>query len=250
MKKILFLFFLGMWTTLFAKDYALIVTIGAYKHTVSLAGAHQDNVAYRAILKKWNVHNIISLEDSEATRKNILYHLSEIANKLQKNDNFYMFFSGHGSSLYDDLYSMKFQQAGLTQVLKDSGAILPYDFDPHNISKAVLIGKRDLRPYLKKIDSKIREGIIVFDACYSEQSIRDEDNKKSINRTPHILTESKGYPYKHIVYIASSISRAKSGKFSPILEVCLRQKFVLENVKNCINKKMEKSFQIPVILMN
>ncbi len=248
MRKILFVLFWGMGATLFAKDYALIITIGNYKHTTLLSGSHQDNLAYRAILKKWGVNNIVSLEDAQATRKNILYHLSSIAQKLKKDDRFYMFFSGHGSSLYDELYSAKFQQAGLTQLLKDSGAILPYDFDPKHISQTVLIGKRDLRPHLEEIDSKVAHGIIIFDACYSEQSIRDGNTQKSINRTPNILTISDDYPYKHIIYIASSITEAKSGKFSSILKSCLSQKFVLQSVKSCINGKMDKSFQIPVIL--
>ncbi len=247
MKKVLlFIFLLG--TVLFAKDYALVITLGNYKYTTSLNGSHQDNFNYKTILKKWGVSNIVSLEDAQATRKNILYHLSSMTKKIKKGDRFYMFFSGHGSSLYDAQYSAKFQQAGLTQLLKDSGVILPYDFNPKKISQTVLIGKRDLRPYLEKIDSKVAQGIIVFDACYSEQSIRNGNSQKSINRTPNILTSSRGYPYENIIYIASSITEAKSGKFSPILKRCMNDVFLLSDVKECINEKMDKSFQIPVIL--
>jgi len=248
MKKIFFsLIFIAV-NIVFAKDYALIVTIGHYKNTSSLQGAHQDNIMYREILKKWNVHNIISLEDSEATRKNILYHLSSISNKIQKNDRFYMFFSGHGSSLYDELYSMKFQLTGLTEQLRDSGVIFPYDFDSEDISQTILIGKRDLRPLLEKIDLKISFGFIVFDACYGEASIRGREGETSINRTPNILTDNTGYPYKNIVYVASSITEAQSGKFSMVLERCMESKFSLEQFKECVNRKMDKGLQIPVIL--
>ena len=246
--KIIFFIFIWVGTVLFAKDYALIITIGHYKHTTSLSGSHHDNFVYKEILKKWGVSNIVSLEDAQATRKNILYHLSSLTKKMKKGDRFYMFFSGHGSSLYDAQYSAKFQQAGLTKLLKDSGVILPYDFNPKKISQTVLIGKRDLRPYLETIDSKVEQGIIVFDACYSEQSIRNGNSQKSINRTPNILTSSNGYPYKNIIYIASSITEAKSGKFSPILKSCMHDVFLLSDVKKCINKKMDKSFQIPVVL--
>lgn len=250
MKKIFFTFLFMAVTIVSAKDYALIVTIGHYKNVTFLQGAHQDNIVYREILKKWDVHNIISLKDSEATRKNILYHLSSIARKIQKNDRFYMFFSGHGSSLYDALYSIKFQLAGLTEELRDSGVILPYDFDPKEISQTILIGKRDLRPQLEKIDLKINSGLIVIDACYSEHTIRGDAADNIINRTPNILTQSNGYPYEHIVYIASSITEAQSGKFGAILSSCLKQKFVLKDLKRCINIKMDKSLQIPVVLSN
>jgi len=243
MKKILFSFILLTVNMLFAKDYALIITIGKYENTSSLKGAHQDNIIFREILKKWDSHNIVSLEDSEATRKNILYHLSSIANRIQKNDRFYMFFSGHGSSLFDELYSMKFQLAGLTEQLKDSGVILPYDFNPKKISKTILIGKRDIRPYLEEIDAKIDFGLIVFDACYSESSIRGSKAQKMINRTPNILTDNTGHPYENIVYVASSITKARSGRFSRVLESCIEPTFDLEKFKKCLDRKMDKGGQ-------
>lgn len=250
MKKIFFILLFITINSIFAKDYALIITIGHYKNVTSLQGVHQDTIVYRDILKKWDIHNIVSLEDTEATRKNILYHLSSIARKIEKNDRFYMFFSGHGSSLFDEAYSMKFQAAGLTEMLRDSGVIFPYDFSSENIEKTVIIGKRDLRPYLEKIDQKIKSGLIVIDACYSEQAIRGDDTDYIINRTPNILTQSNGYPYEHIVYIASSITEAQSGKFGAILSSCLKQKFVLNDVKKCLNTKMDKRLQIPVVLSN
>jgi len=192
------------------------------------------------------VSNIVSLEDSEATKKNILYHLEDISNKIENNDRFFMFFSGHGSSLYDNAYSMKFQKAGLTEKLRDSAAIFPYNFDPEDIEKSLIIGKTDLRTHLEKIDAKIRSGLIVFDACYSEQAIRSDRMHKQ--QTPHILTSSKGYPYTNIIYIASSITEAESGKFSVVLQSCLDKVIVVADIRECINRKMNKSVQIPVVL--
>jgi len=232
----------------FAKDYALIVSIGTYKYINNLAGATIDSQTYSKILKRLNIKNIVVLENADATRKNILYQLSEIAEKIEKNDRFYMFFSGHGSSLYDPLYSAKFQQVGLTETMKDTGVIFPYDFNPEYIKNSIIIGSVDLRPLFEKIDKKIENGLIVFDACYSEMSIRN-GKQQNINRTPNILTQSSGYPYDNITYIASSITEAKRGKFSAILDECIGKNFVLENVKHCLNRKMQKSFQIPVVLM-
>ncbi len=237
-------------TFLFSKEYALIVTIEHYARLSPLKGVHEDNIVYRKILQKWGVENIVSLEDANATAANILYHLERIAEKIEPGDSFYMFFSGHGSSLYDDLYGMRFQQAGLTEILRDSGAILPYDFDPDHIAKTVIIGKRDLYPILMKIDEKIKFALIVFDACYSESSIRGIDEGEQEDRTPNILTESEGYPYEHIIYIASSITKAQTGIFSHVLYQCSSQKFNLKQLKRCLNNKMDKGFQIPVVLGN
>lgn len=243
-------FWLLLSTLLFSKEYALIVTIEQYARLPQLKGVDEDNKIYRKILQKWGVDNIVSLKDSEATAGNILDHLEKIEEKIEPGDSFYMFFSGHGSSLYDDLYGIRFQQAGLTDILRDSGAILPYDFDPEQIAKTVIIGKRDLRPILMKMDEKIKFALIVFDACYSESSIRSIDEEAQKGRTPNILTESEDYPYEHIIYVASSITKAQTGVFSHVLYQCLSQKFNLEQLKRCLNNKMDKGFQIPVVLGN
>ncbi len=231
---------------LHAKGYGLIVTIGTYAHLPKLEGADRDREIYEAILRRGGVERIVVLHDQEATRDNILVQLHHIADQIGKRDHFYMFFSGHGSSLYDDLYGMKFQQAGLTALLKDSGAILPYDFDPMHLTDTVIIGKRDLRALLMQIDHKVAFGLVVFDACYSESSIRGEN--RQINRTPHILTDASGYPYQKIIYVASSIDNAQAGIFAPSLEACLDLTFVLDRFKRCLNHKMQKGYQIPAVL--
>ena len=102
---------------LMAKDYALVVTIGKYKHSKGLKGANIDRKIYHKILKKWGISNIISLHNHQATAKNILFYLADIAHKIQKGDRFYMFFSGHGSSLRDPLRTVYYQEAGLTALL-------------------------------------------------------------------------------------------------------------------------------------
>ena len=246
-KVVLYLLFFS--SLLFSKEYAFIVTIGDYCHINNLKGANQDNKIYRKILKKWNIKNVVSLKNEEATKKNILHHLALFAKKIKKNDTFYMFFSGHGSSLYDEAYSLQFQEAGLTSLLRESGVIFPYDFNPKHIKSSIIIGKRDLKPYLKVIDKKIKKGIIVFDACYSEQSIRS-NRQKVFYHTANILTQSDGYPYQNITYIASSITQAKSGKFSSILNKCLKKETIINKLKYCISRKIGKSFQIPIVLSN
>lgn len=252
MKTLLLLMSMAL-QPLLATDYALVIGIGTYQNSSiqKLSKSHQDVESYKRILESWNVANTnrTILLNANATKNNIMTKLSSIANNIQKNDRFFMFFSGHGTSLFDENYSQQLQQAGLTSIMKDSGAILPYDFNPKKISKTLIIGKRNLRQYIKKIDRKGIKSLIVFDACFAENSIRNNANRW-INRTPHILTDNKSYPYQNIVYIASSIIQSQSGKFSPILEKCLKQSKNLTKLKGCINRKIGNSMQIPAILAN
>jgi len=252
MKKLLLLYLIYL--PLFATDYALIITIGNYKDRAipKLRNYKTDIKNYNEILYNYRVNskNIYKLVNDKATKKNIKNSLSSIAHKIKKNDRFFMFFSGHGTSLFDENYSQQLQEAGLTNIMKSSGAILPYNFDSKNINKTLIIGKRDFRPQLKKIDLKGVESLVVFDACFSENSIRRE-SIKWINRTPNILTKSGSYPYKNIVYIASSIIQSQSGRFSPILKSCLNNRNIeLISLKSCINTKIRGSMQIPAILAN
>jgi hypothetical protein len=245
-----------MWLTLqslLATDYALIIGIEKYQNSKvpKLSKSKQDVESYKRILNSWNVPrtNRTILLNAHATKANIINSLSLIASKLKKDNRFFMFFSGHGTSLFDENYDDQLQKAGLTKIMENSGAILPYDFNPKRISETLIIGKRSLRKYLNKIDKKGVQSLIVFDACFAENSIRNQSNKW-INRTPHILTNNKTYPYQNIVYIASSIIQSQSGKFSPILELCLNQSRNLNKLKQCVNQKIGNSMQIPAILAN
>ena len=126
--------------------------------------------------------------------------------------------------------------------------VLPYDYNPKNVIKTILIGKRDFRPLLAKIDDKVSQGFIVFDACYSKNSIRNNHKNIYQNVTASLLTTVKGYPYDNIVYIASSSTEAKAGKFSPLLDSCIENRLDVSAVKMCLNHKFRKSPQIPVFL--
>ena len=252
MKKLLPLLYL-ITLPLFPTDYALIIGIGSYQNSFipKLKQLQIDITNYNEILYNYGVEskNICRLINLNATKENIKNKLLSITKKIKKNDRFFIFFSGHGTSLFDENYSQALQEAKLTNLMMHSGAILPYDFNPKYISKTIIIGKRDLKPYLHKIDKKGAEVLIVFDACFAENSIRNSSGKE-INRTPNILTDSKNYPYENIVYIASSIIQSQSGRFSPILKNCLIQSQNLNTIKYCINKNINTSMQIPVILAN
>ncbi len=233
MKKILWTLILASNIGL-ATNYGLIVGISDYKNIGSLGGVDNDIQIYENILKKWEIHKLVTLNNQGATKVDILNNLNTIAKQIKKGDKFFMFFSGHGTNLNDIAYTDALQKAGLSESMKDSGAILPYDFNKNSIRDTIIIGK-NLKKILKGIDDKISTGLIMFDACFSGNSIRDNKGKK-INQTPYILTHSDGYPYKNIDYIASSVIESNPGKFSPILEKCLTT-YQLNDIKNCINSE-------------
>jgi hypothetical protein len=252
MKSIIILIFLTL-QPLLAKDFALVIGIGKYQDSSvkELSYSGKDIQSYLRILSNLGVSkkSIKVLKNNQATKVNIINSLSFIAHHIKKSDRFFMFFSGHGTSLFDEKYGQKLQNAGLIESMENSGAILPYDFNPNKLSQTLIIGKKKLREHLNTIDKKEVKSLVVFDACFAEKSIRNQ-SKKWINRTPNILTDNRNYPYKNIVYIASSIIQSQSGKFSPILESCLYNNQNLNNLKGCINEKIGDSMQIPAILAN
>lgn len=227
-------------------NYGLIIGIGKYKNIASLHKVDEDIQTYKKILKHWNIKKPIILKNKKATKRNILKSLDNIISKIKRGDRFFMFFSGHGSDFHDETFSKKFKSLKLKKSIKNSGAILPYDFDEHKFRETIIIGKLDLKHRLKKIDKNVTQSLIVFDACFSQNSIKDIRGN-SVNLTPNILTDNKDYPYKHIVYIASSIIQAKAGKFSPILDKCLKDPSLVNKIKSCINNEIGSSMQIPAI---
>jgi len=246
MRAVLLYMVLGL-SVVWSDTYALIVTVGKYARIEGISAARKDARAYSAIAKRLGADTIVKLEDENATRRNIRDSLSRIEAKLKRGDRFFMFFSGHGSSLYDPFYSGAFQAAGMTEMLRDSGVLLPYDFNPERIASTVIVGKRDLRPVLTKIDEKIDFGMVVFDACYTETTVRGEKEVRIVC-TPYILTENEGYPYRHIVYVASSIAEAQSGIFSSVLERCVGSEIDTEHLKACLSRYMRKRVQIPAVI--
>ena len=246
MRLFVWLFVLGK-IVLASQSYALIVTVGKYAHIQGLSKMEQEQRYYREVARKWGATKIDILHNESATKEAVLQKLSHIATHIKKGDRFFFFFSGHGSSLYDPLYSARFQEAGLTEWMRDSGALLPYDFSPADISKSVIIGKRDLRPLLERIDAKVTEGVVVFDACFAETTVRGAEGKELL--TPFLLTESKGYPYRHLIYIASSITEAQSGIFAPVLAVCSTKQLDIASLQICLNRRMAKRAQIPAVIV-
>jgi len=246
MKKLMIMILL-ITSSIWAKDYALIVGISNYKTIGKLSHIESDIATYQKILYDRGVKEVIILRDNQATIAEIKRYLKYVVQDMKQfsSNRFFMFFSGHGIDTKYLEYNSDILKNGLEEYLTNSGVILPYEYDANHIAKTIIIGKKDLRPYLLEIDKYIRESLIVFDACYSGNSIRGE----SIN-TPFIYSNPTDYPYQNIVYIASATSKnkAKSGVLSEVLNSCLTQQRDLNQLRVCMNNQLMYTGQRAVVI--
>ena len=270
MTKIIISLFLALVvnTQLLAKSYALLVGIDNYKNAPHLSGAVADAEHLEKLLKKHNIYNTHILLNQEANKQAIVSALTSIAHNIKSGDNFYMFYSGHGTSLEDkslkDIFS---KESRLLTLLENSGALLPYDFNKHSASSSLIIGSRDLRPIFQKIDDKGANSLVVFDACFSGRTYRSLPSKRKRRRhytLPSMNIEfnvPKPHPYESLVYIASTSSSdwavedqtTNRGYLMQQLEQCLEgeadsdmdSQVSKEELKHCIdNSNLPQSPQI------
>ncbi len=241
---------------LWAKSYALVVGIDRYNEADNLNGAVADAVSLNKMLIDQGIESITLLKNSEATRDNVLYTLQKIAKEIQKDDQFYMFFSGHGTSLQDASFAETFRgDKKLLAMMENSGALIPSDFSRKNVRDTLIIGYRDLRPQFEKIDTKGATSLVVFDACFSGMTSRSLPSRKSRRRhlilpnEIHYDTTSKDskkrvllslnkiyftpkldHPYKNLIYIASTSTsdwavenkNTRRGYLTQQVEQCLK----------------------------
>ncbi len=93
------------------KTYALIVGISKYQYPECYPTLHYADVDARAFYNYMvsktggNVEpdNIDTLFNAGATQQDFWKKFNSIKNRLQKNDNFYIYFSGHGDAISSDL---------------------------------------------------------------------------------------------------------------------------------------------------
>jgi len=157
-----------------AEKHALLIGLGEYRDgRYSLEGPPNDAGSIRGLLvSQWGFDpaKVRTLINREATRGNILGALQDLERTSRPGDLVLFYFSGHGTSAYDP------RNAGLG-LDKYTGALVPYDFTASSGEEAeavrdrLLIGKRDLRPILERLD-RDRRVVGLIDACYSEYGMR------------------------------------------------------------------------------
>ncbi len=151
------------------QKHALLVGISRYP-AVPLEGPAKDVAALQKMLvERWgfpaaNVHTVL---DAAATRAGVLAALDNVVATTKPGDFVFLYFSGHGTSNFDP----EFKDVGIDG---GSGALIPVDvkIGPlEQIKATLLIGSRDIRPRLEKLDVD-RKVFVAFDSCYSGNSAR------------------------------------------------------------------------------
>ena len=144
-------------STLAPKDphlYILTVGIDKYKDAgINLAFSAKDarDVAGKllvqsvGIYKRENIHSLI-LTDDEATKKNIMSRVGELAGKMKPTDGLVIFVAGHGV-LYQNLYYL-----------------IAHDYNG-NVDEEAMISSNEIMEMSKKIRSLNQ--LFIFDTCHA-----------------------------------------------------------------------------------
>ena len=206
-----------------AANHALLIGIGQYK-TRTLEGPPHDVAALQSVLASkydFKRENIRALINQDAVKSRILNEIDQLAHITQPGDRIFIYFSGHGTSRRDELMSLPLPHG--------TGALVPADFsgDPNQsieeLMSQLIVGKRDLRPMLARLD-RDRQVLMVFDTCFSGNTVRAIGANKTVNRSRYIHLASKSvfneelsigrfednlihdepYPYQNIFYISAS----------------------------------------------
>jgi hypothetical protein len=204
---------------------ALLVGIGEYAEPVipPLEGPAHDIAAVRQVLQthwRFRAEDIRVLQDRAATREAILAALADLERRSAPGDQVFIYLSGHGTSAQD-----KDNRLPLPHT---SGAFLPYDLKIATAEKMVeqlIVGQRDLRPLLERMDQGGRRVLVVSDSCYSGQAVRSvvpraDGARPALRHVPlaRLLGEAEAprartrsvrpppppYPYGNVFFIAAA----------------------------------------------
>jgi len=207
-----------------AERYALLVGVAHFPHAPkipSLDGPVNDVEALRAeLLRSWKVpaDKMAVLVEAAASRGAVLAALDATVARAISGDEVVLYYSGYGTSALDPAIS---PSLNLT-----TGAIIPSDIressDPKETIDQLILGFRDLRPRLEKLDQKNVRTLVLFDASYWAESARNIGSlrPRSVNllgdvaATPETLGQfgaafaqgdkSAEWPYRNIVYISAA----------------------------------------------
>jgi WD40 repeat protein len=146
---------------------------------VALAKAEEGGLLYGKVVL---YPKLVSLEDADATRENILEGLDWIQHAVENsNDVAMVFLSGHGINTPDQHYRF-----------------LPYNYDPDHINLTT-IADFELQQYITKIGGKT---LFFFDTCFSGNVLagKGPDSKPDVDKFANELRTAKN----GVVVFASS----------------------------------------------
>lgn len=200
--------------------HALLIGVGEYEPPYELEGPPNDvEDLEQALLKNWafSSENITKLVNKDATKSNILQEIKKMQETTKAGDEIFIYFSGHGTSAKDEGFG------GAMKLPYSSGAIVPYGFKGKD---SLIVGKTDLKPLLTKLDQGDRHMLVVFDSCYSGNSVRslfsggkaktkarfmklpasetDSSASEEIPAASKSMARVEDYPYRNIVYMSAA----------------------------------------------
>lgn len=142
----------GVTTPARAEVHALILTISQYQGGVPpLAGVQQDGKSAAAIARKMGVpeKNIVRLSDQQLTLAGMRRAFDDLNNRLQPNDQVFIYYSGHGSRTL-------VREAGVERCAE---SLVTVDAD--------FLTDTELEQRLKKLSRKADKVVALLDACHS-----------------------------------------------------------------------------------
>lgn len=160
-----------------AAKLALLVGVGDFQNAEvpKLQGPKYDVEAMQAVLgARWDYEsqNISTLIDSQGTKPAIMQALKSLMDKSRPGDEVLIYFSGHGTSSLDPALGLPLPYG--------SGAFAPYGAKisgaGSDVINSLLVGRTELRPLLQALDQGERKLWVVFDTCYSAQTVRSVGN--------------------------------------------------------------------------
>lgn len=240
---------LGLSQPLWATNKALLIGISDYQNKKDkLEGPVNDVVALKKSLQQhwgFTAQNIKTLLNYDATHSNILSELTKLAKQATADDQIFIYFSGHGTSAHN-----KDENGSGLPLPYSSGALVPYGYyhagdTRQQIVDNLLVGKRDFRPIFSQLDKTKAQVFVIFDSCYSGNSVRGLYNKGSLlpTRTTEVFDSVVDddepaacfdcgtaavdpYPYKNILYLSAASPREKA---QDIGEYWLKQYPTMDN---------------------
>jgi len=143
----------------YQSQYAFVIGIDKYKNPniPALQNAVNDSKSLSALLRQMNF-TVYEVYNDEATKENIMNKLKSIQKTIGREDNFLMFFAGHGQGLP-------------LETGKRTGYILPYDADIDLASESVIDYEDEAIPLetMKKITAAMsaKHVALLLDSCFS-----------------------------------------------------------------------------------
>ncbi|MBF0538289.1 MAG: caspase family protein [Nitrospirae bacterium] len=200
----------------YAKRYAVLIGISEYKEVNMLEGPVNDVRDVRDMLVRdyrFASNNVKTLINEEATKDSIMKSLKHLKNNTRAGDFIFIYFSGHGTSSYDDVLNNP-------PIGNSTGALVPYDFyadknDMDKLISSLIIGRRDIKPIISELD-RDRKLFVVFDSCFSGNTVRSVRKPAGISKylpigalkdkhvSPFTQRRNEPYPYRNTIYISAS----------------------------------------------